>query len=1234
MTAQDSYDYTNVAVTELEDTEYSRLVSVLPANLCIVAISENRIVRRWVSQGVADIFGYDVKELQDDPNLCINVVHPVDRDRINSALDSLLSGKSTTLEYRIFRRDGQMRYIQETSAPGRDSSGRVVRVISLVTDITAEKSVEEHKIQFRQLLDETPSAVAVRDQSGKLIYCNEACARMYGYSSAAEMIGTTFDDILPQEYKEDFEQQIRPKLLDGPWSGEVRLKRKDGSCIDVSASTNVLRKSDGTPWAMYGILSGITEHKRAEQALRDSEELLRVVQNSLMANVAVLDKEGTIIAVNEAWKRFASENGDPTLANTGVGVNYLDVCRRAEGPRSEGAYEALEGLQAILEGKQTEFELVYPCPSPSVDRWFTMRASSLRRERGGAVVSHYEITELVEAERELAKRNRQMEVLSLASRQVNTVLDIRIIMRNLVSFAMELTGAEGGMYGLIRDGRIAVSEYNLKSQIHTIDYSFEPGYGVPGYVWVTMKPYICNDAENDPHIIQDIQKTLEIHNLIDVPVISRSGEFLGLFELHNKTDDQPFDSDDISMLESLAAAAAVALDNARMLEERIHYEDDLLRLTSALDAASDGIRLSDPEGNVFYINVAMERMLGYNTEDFLQKGIGIAYADPRIAYEVIIPAIKSGKSWEGEIEMVRKNGSHIQAGIHASPVYNERGELIALMAIITDITDRKLAEKALRESEQSLRSLTENVDAMIFRMSPDYRSIAIVGKPERMYGYTAEELIVDPALWPGGVHRDDIDRLLSQLSEAAAAGVSRSIEFRIITKSGDHRWLRTHITPQYDESGNLSYYDGISLDITERIESQQRDAKYAARMSALADISQAFASSLNFDEIINAAVKIIGEALNCVCAAVSIEPDTKRLYHLTIAGEDEEIVSQITTAMEKTMVTANNVFGGMEKIRPRIDADIRSLSPVLAQFADMAGVGPGILAPVRSDDELLVIFGGLRKQGEPEFDNDDLWFLTEVASHASAALTKASIFRHQTRIAETLQRSLIPAAPELECMDVATFYSPASGEAEVGGDFFDIIDFGGCVVGIVVGDVSGKGMDAAIHTAEAKYMIRGYANQNPDPGYVITELNKTLCIYTGEFSFVTLFYGLLCVGDERMLYVNAGHESPIILCRNTHSIKELLPNGPIIGVIENQNYNASSVILKNSHMLFCYTDGLVDIQGNGERFGYDRLYSAVSEAPVDSSRSVLDHVVSASQTFARGERPDDQVILVIRPQPC
>ncbi len=115
--------------------------------------------------------------------------------------------------------------------------------------------------------------------------------------------------------------------------------------------------------------------------------------NSLSAHTAVLRKDGTIVAVNEAWTRYGRENGNPLQFDTGVGANYLDVCRRATGPCAEEARKVLVGLQAVLDGSLKEFTLVYGCDQPAPRQRFMLSASPLPGGFGGAVVTHMDITE-------------------------------------------------------------------------------------------------------------------------------------------------------------------------------------------------------------------------------------------------------------------------------------------------------------------------------------------------------------------------------------------------------------------------------------------------------------------------------------------------------------------------------------------------------------------------------------------------------------------------------------------------------------------------------------------------------------------------------------------------------------------------------------------------------------------------------------------------------------------------
>lgn len=168
------------------------------------------------------------------------------------------------------------------------------------------------------------------------------------------------------------------------------------------------------------LLQDLTARKQAEVALRESEAFNQAVLNSLEAQIAVLDRNGTIIAVNEAWQRFARQNGgEEFLAKTGVGINYLEVCRRAQGAGAEGAQEALAGIQAVLAGASARFSLEYACHSPAEERWFLMYVSPLSSRQGGAVASHVTISQhkKIEAEKirlyeEVSRQRQQLRALS------------------------------------------------------------------------------------------------------------------------------------------------------------------------------------------------------------------------------------------------------------------------------------------------------------------------------------------------------------------------------------------------------------------------------------------------------------------------------------------------------------------------------------------------------------------------------------------------------------------------------------------------------------------------------------------------------------------------------------------------------------------------------------------------------------------------------------------------------
>ncbi|MDD5437213.1 MAG: PAS domain S-box protein, partial [Candidatus Omnitrophica bacterium] len=134
-------------------------------------------------------------------------------------------------------------------------------------------------------------------------------------------------------------------------------------------------------------------------------------------------------------------------------------------------------------------------------------------------------------EEAILKRDYQLEILSRTSQHINAVLEIPVIMRTLVTAAMELVAATGGMAGLLRNGKMVFTEYASGGKTVPVDYTFEKGPTLPGWVIDTLKPYISNDVEHDAHVTSEFQKAFGVYNLVNVPILNRRGELLGCFEI-------------------------------------------------------------------------------------------------------------------------------------------------------------------------------------------------------------------------------------------------------------------------------------------------------------------------------------------------------------------------------------------------------------------------------------------------------------------------------------------------------------------------------------------------------------------------------------------------------------------------------------------------------------------------------------------------------------------------------
>ncbi|HMB93132.1 MAG TPA: response regulator [Rhodothermales bacterium] len=185
----------------------------------------------------------------------------------------------------------------------------------------------------------------------------------------------------------------------------------------------------------------LREKKKAEQALRHSEAFNRAILHSLTAHIAVIEEGGTIISVNEAWQRFARENGDPDLESTGVGMNYLAVLGR-----TGEQVQASAGIKSVLNGDASSYSLEYPCHSPDEQRWFQMMVTPLDIDKRAAVIAHHNITERKLAADKLKEAKERSEELSrLKSTFLNNMShELRTPLTGIIGFSRLL---EGNVHG-------------------------------------------------------------------------------------------------------------------------------------------------------------------------------------------------------------------------------------------------------------------------------------------------------------------------------------------------------------------------------------------------------------------------------------------------------------------------------------------------------------------------------------------------------------------------------------------------------------------------------------------------------------------------------------------------------------------------------------------------------------------------------------------------------------------
>jgi PAS domain S-box-containing protein len=293
------------------------------------------------------------------------------------------------------------------------------------------------------------------------------------------------------------------------------------------------------------------------------------------------------------------------------------------------------------------------------------------------------------------------------------------------------------------------------------------------------------------------------------------------------------------------------------------------------------------------------------------------------------------------------------------------------------------------------------------------------------------------------------------------------------------------------------------------------------------------------------------------------------------------------------------------------------------------GFRSALVVPLRARGRTLGVMTLVTAESLRRFDESDKEFVEEIASRAAMAVDNAKLATSRREIAETLQHSLLPeAVPAIPGWEIATMYRPASAfdEVEVGGDFYDFFETpSGWLV--LLGDVTGRGVEAASMTSLVRHGARFLAKHEHSPSRILAELDEELRGQPG-----LSLCSALCVRLEpgRLLMSSAGHPPPLLV-RDDGRIREIGGSGPLLGGWEGSTWEDRALQVEPDETLLMYTDGVTDTRGEGGRFGAARLRRLLGEHAGASPAELLATLERELDSFQARGHADDTGAVALRP---
>lgn len=652
--------------------------------------------------------------------------------------------------------------------------------------------------------------------------------------------------------------------------------------------------------------------------------------------------------------------------------------------------------------------------------------------------------------------------------------------------------------------------------------------------------------------------------------------------------------------------------------------DEAATFSTLADALPAMVWMADRAGRRTFVNRRWLDFTGRALEDELQDGWRArVHPDDLPALDAAVAeAARRGAGLEVEYRLRRADGEYRWVVDRGVPRRDPGGDLLGHIGTCTDVTDLRALDAASRETRRLLDLLLDSAPVGFALLDADLRFLrvnsalaAITGLPaEAHLGRRPQDLLPEgthgsPA---EGFHKVLLERVL-RTGEPAVGVVATDAAPGV---GGPARHLQESWYPIRDPaSDRITAVGAFVDDITERVWAE-------SRMRLLSDLGTMLDTGPDEEERLAGLARLLVPTMGDACAVDLLDPGGRRRL-VAVAGPEAE---------EEGALRQGRDGGALAAARLATVGEVLMTGRPARAASGGDPAWSAVAVPLQARDRTLGVLTLVVHRPGRRYADEDVNLVRLLGRRAGLAVDNLRLYREERRIAQTLQRSLLPPGlPDIPGLDAAARYAPMGEGTEVGGDFYDLFAAGRSW-GAAIGDVCGKGVEAAALTSLARHGIRALGRHDPAPSRLLDDLNELIRSERGDDTrFFTVLYARLVPTPRgfRATVATAGHPLPVLLRADGRTEAVGRP-GKMLGPFAETDVEDQTVTLRPGEALVLYTDGVIEARRGPGMLGEEGLHRTLAGAAGLSADELAGRIERAVADFTAGPLRDDMAVLVLR----